>query len=109
MSKDPQPHPVVPSATMVPANPKDDFNHRVRNYLVSMGIRTACFVLAYVFTGPARWICVGLAVVLPYIAVVAANATNHRRIDVLGSVTPDDPHPQILRGPHDPPAAPHAG
>ncbi|AKU18949.1 hypothetical protein VV02_14745 [Luteipulveratus mongoliensis] len=87
---------------MLPVNPQEDHRKRVRNYLISMGIRTLCFILAVVFTGPLRWICVALAVVLPYVAVVAANATQHRRIDVLGSVTPDDPPHQIDRGPTGP-------
>lgn len=85
---------------MLPASPKDDHSARVRNYLISMGIRTLCFILAVVFTGPLRWICVALAVVLPYVAVVAANATNKRRIDVLGSVTPQDTPKQIGTGSH---------
>ncbi len=85
----------IPSATNVPSRPKDDHDARVRHYLISMSIRTVCFVLAFVFHGYLRWICVGLAVVLPYIAVVAANATNQRRIDVLGSVRPDHRVKQI--------------
>lgn len=62
----------------------------MRKYLFSMGLRTLCFFLAVVFTGPARWVCVVLAVILPYIAVVVANATSQRRIDVLGSVRPEE-------------------
>ncbi len=72
----------------------------MRRYLLSMGTRTLCFVLAVVLTGPARWVCVVLAVILPYVAVVVANATNRRRIDVLGSVRPDDPAPRIEQGHH---------
>lgn len=97
MSKRAQQSDAVPSATMLPVNPQRDHDKRVRNYLISMGIRTVCFVLAVVFTGPLRWICVSLAVVLPYVAVVAANAAQQKRIDVLGSVTPDDPPHQIER------------
>lgn len=89
----------VPSATNLPTNPKHDHDVRVRNYLISMGIRTLCFVLAFVFTGPLRWICVALAAVLPYIAVMFANAAQQRRIDALGSVTPDDRTRRITPGP----------
>lgn len=84
----------VPSATNLPAAPKDDRDVRIRNYLISMTIRTVCFVLAVVLWGPLRWasvICMVAAVLLPYFAVVIANATNKRRIDVLGSVRPTDP------------------
>lgn len=80
----------VPSATSLPAPAREDHSARVRNYLVSMGIRTLCFLLAIVLEGWARWTCVALAVVLPYVAVVLANATQQRRIDRLGAVTPSD-------------------
>lgn len=71
----------------------------MRNYFVSMAIRTICFVLAIFLHGWPRWVCVALAVVLPYIAVVFANAVQRRRIDVLGSVIPPD-H-QYRLGPSD--------
>lgn len=44
-----------------------------------MLIRTACFIGAVVASGWLRWTLVGGAVVLPYIAVVLANAANQRR------------------------------
>ncbi|NHN54878.1 DUF3099 domain-containing protein [Calidifontibacter sp. DB0510] len=89
------PAPEVPSATNLPAGPQDDQASRMHKYLISMSIRTVCFVLAVVFTGWLRWVCVALAVVLPYIAVVIANATNQRRIDVLGAVRPDEARKQL--------------
>ncbi|MET0739998.1 MAG: DUF3099 domain-containing protein [Candidatus Nanopelagicales bacterium] len=52
-----------------------DVNQRTKRYLISMGIRTVCFVLAVlVFTGWLRWLFMVLAIVLPYISVVFANA-----------------------------------
>jgi hypothetical protein len=51
---------------------------RTRRYLVSMGIRTACLIGAVVAPSPWRWILVVGAIVLPYIAVVAANAGRER-------------------------------
>ena len=92
--------PSVASATNLPASAKGDQSARMRKYLFSMMIRTLCFVLAVVLTGPARWVCVVLAVVLPYVAVVVANATNSRRIDVLGSVRPEEQVPQLQPGHH---------
>lgn len=74
----------------------------MRKYLISMIVRTLCFVLAVVLTGPARWVCVALAVLLPYVAVVIANATNQRRIDVLGSVRPDEQVQHLRPGHHTP-------
>lgn len=52
----------------------DDLAQRQRRYLISMSIRTVSFVLAVVTHGPLRWIFVAAALVLPYIAVVMANA-----------------------------------
>jgi hypothetical protein len=66
--------------------------HRIRRYLVTMGIRTVCFVLAVVTSGWLRWACVSLAVVLPYIAVVLANAVSPR---VLGRVPPVPPTGEV--------------
>ena len=48
-------------------------------YLISMGIRTVCVVLAVVVDGPLRWVFVVGAIVLPYVAVVMANARGERR------------------------------
>lgn len=90
--------PDIPSATNLPAPVKDDRDSRTRHYLISMGIRTVCFVLAVLLWVPVRWlsvICMLAAVVLPYFAVVFANATNKRRIDILGSVRPSDPVNQV--------------
>ena len=47
---------------------------RTRRYLISMGIRTACVLGAIVVPGWPRWVLIAGAVVLPYLAVVVANA-----------------------------------
>ena len=47
---------------------------RQRRYFVSMMIRTACFVASIFLPNPYRWISMAGAVLLPYIAVVLANA-----------------------------------
>jgi len=49
-------------------------NGRTRRYLISMGIRTACVILAIFVPGWPRWVFITGAVVLPYLAVVIANA-----------------------------------
>jgi hypothetical protein len=43
-----------------------------------MGIRTACFLLAILASGPLRWVLIAASLVLPYVAVVAANAGRER-------------------------------
>ncbi len=48
---------------------------RARRYLISMGIRTVCLVLAiFVLHGWLRIVGIGIAIVLPWFAVVLANA-----------------------------------
>ena len=39
-----------------------------------MGVRTTCFLLAVIFSGWPRWFFIAGAVLLPYVAVVVANA-----------------------------------
>lgn len=52
----------------------DEQTGRQRKYLISMGIRTACVLAAIVVPGWPRWVFLAGAVVLPYLAVVIANA-----------------------------------
>ena len=47
---------------------------RTRRYLISMAIRTACVIAAIFVPGWPRWVLIAGAVVLPYLAVVVANA-----------------------------------
>jgi hypothetical protein len=68
----------------------------MRRYLLSMGIRTVCFVLAAIAIPVLHWTVVGwclviAAVILPYFAVVIANATRSTGGTPLGPVTPNDP------------------
>ena len=91
MSTNPRGEPQVQSVTTARSNPDDDLNARMKHYLVTMGVRTACFVLAFVTSGWVRWTCVGLAVVLPYIAVVFANARAPRTAGRVSTVVPRDP------------------
>ena len=53
----------------------EELRGRERRYIFSMGIRTACFLLALVFIDHwVTWVFVFGAVFLPYVAVVIANA-----------------------------------
>lgn len=52
---------------------------RQRRYVVSMAIRTVCFVAAVVVgPGVLRWVLVAAALLLPYFAVVMANAAQSK-------------------------------
>jgi hypothetical protein len=55
-----------------------DQTARARRYFFSMMMRTACFILAVLLPSPYRWIALLGAVVLPYVAVIAANAGRER-------------------------------
>lgn len=92
----------MPRITTAPEPLADDLARRQRRYLVQMGIRVVCF-LAAVFTWGHVPVALSLAmivaaVVLPYVAVLLANAGRERR-DV--DTTLLDPR-QIDRGPQGP-------
>jgi hypothetical protein len=70
-----------------------DQSSRARKYFISMMIRTACFILAVVLPSPYRWVALFGAVVLPYIAVVVANAG---RESVRGRATVISPGPKEI-------------
>jgi len=65
-------------AILVTSAPPDrlaEIRTRQRRYLITMGIRVVCFILAVaLFTGPVRVVLAALSIVLPWVAVVAANA-----------------------------------
>jgi hypothetical protein len=61
--------------TTAPISPRDERRGRERRYLITMGVRVIAFIVAIVFaTGWIRVIAVALALLLPWVAVVMANA-----------------------------------
>jgi hypothetical protein len=70
-----------------------DQSSRARKYFISMMVRTACFILAVVLPSPYRWIALFGAVVLPYVAVVIANAG---RESIRGQATIISPGPREI-------------
>ena len=63
--------------TDAPISTADEIGARQRRYLLSMGLRTLCFLGAIVVgSGWLRWVLVAAALVLPYVAVVMANAAS---------------------------------
>lgn len=61
---------------------------RQRRYLLSMLIRTVCFVGAVATEGWLRWVLVTAAIFLPYIAVVFANTANRKATSATETYTP---------------------
>jgi Flp pilus assembly protein TadB len=68
--------------TTASAGAAADIDSRQKRYVITMGIRTLCFVavaviaMSHVGPGWLPWIFVVGAVVLPYVAVVMANAAS---------------------------------
>jgi hypothetical protein len=60
--------------TTASSSRNEEIAARQRRYLLSMSLRTVCFVLAVVTEGWVRWVMVAGALILPYVAVVMANA-----------------------------------
>ncbi|MGN6251318.1 MAG: DUF3099 domain-containing protein [Marmoricola sp.] len=64
--------------TSAAESPSVDLHHRQRRYVISMTIRTLCF-LGAVFARHIPWLCIVLIAAsffLPYVAVVMANQAN---------------------------------
>lgn len=66
--------------TTVPVTLQEEQSGRVRQYLWTMALRTACFIGAFFVEGWLRWTCVALAIVLPYFAVVLVNNVTPRGV-----------------------------
>lgn len=81
--------------TTAASSPREDISSRQRRYVISMGIRTVCFVAAVAVGGGwLRWVLVAAAVLLPYVAVVMANAASSRS-DGFTLVEIADPRPEL--------------
>lgn len=85
---------------------REEIAARQRRYLYSMAVRTAC-VIGAVVVGPGilRWVLIAGAVLLPYVAVVMANATD-RRIGDDDLPSAQSTTRQLDAGPQDTPPAP---
>lgn len=90
--------------TTAGSGPAADLARRQRRYLISMSFRALCFVGAVIAGAQhVNWlwpILIGAALVLPYIAVVMANANDSRHTDV-GLVGGASPYRELDEGEHD--------
>jgi Protein of unknown function (DUF3099) len=80
--------------TTAPTSHHDDIDRRRKRYVISMAIRTACFIGAVVVDGWLRWVLVVAAFILPYVAVVMANVASPR-IEGTDLVPPNSGHREI--------------
>jgi Protein of unknown function (DUF3099) len=78
----------------------DEMSARIRQYTITMSIRAACFISMIFVHGIFRWILFAGAVILPFVAVIAANQVNqhfrHRKV----RHAPPSEHPELTTG-HD--------
>jgi hypothetical protein len=54
----------------------EEMSSRIRRYTITMAFRAACFLAMIFVQGTFRWVLFACAVVLPFIAVIAANQVN---------------------------------
>jgi hypothetical protein len=66
------------SITSLPRSPQDDRRSRMIQYTVAMSIRVVCIVLCLFVRGWWLLLPAAGAVLLPYVAVVLANASSSR-------------------------------
>jgi hypothetical protein len=83
--------------TTAPESHESEMAHRQKRYMISMAIRTVCFVGAIV-VGPGwlRWVLFAGAFLLPYFAVVMANSASPR---IEGTLPPGPGHGRRELGP----------
>lgn len=72
---DPEP---VQRITNAPESLAVEQGHRMRVYGLQMAIRIVCLFLAVLIPHPIRWVFVAGAVLIPYLAVLLANAGRDR-------------------------------
>ncbi len=82
----------------------EDVHDRLVRYLISMSIRTGCLVGILFTEGWLRWVMAVGAIIVPYIAVVAANAGKERpkKADTLMEVPQLEGPPGSERPTHPP-------
>ena len=56
----------------------DDLSRRQKQYFIAMAFRVACFVGMVFVPGAGRWVLLGIAVIIPTIAVSFANQADRR-------------------------------
>lgn len=78
--------PVV--VTSLPLSPERERRKRMAKYVIAMSIRTVCLPVAVLVDGPARWVAALGAILLPYFAVIIANAVDPGAGEMLEPVPP---------------------
>lgn len=69
----------VTNVTSMTVSAEEERQARIRQYMLTMAIRTVCFLLMIVVRGPMLWVLAIGAIFLPMIAVMLANHVRARR------------------------------
>ncbi|MFI0740430.1 DUF3099 domain-containing protein [Streptomyces sp. NPDC021100] len=80
----------------------EDVRGRQRRYVISMGIRTISVILTVVLWNVERYVAIGtlvLGALLPYVAVVIANAGRENAPSLPGTFIPAPTRPALPHGP----------
>ncbi|MCA6095397.1 DUF3099 domain-containing protein [Streptomyces sp. SCA3-4] len=80
----------------------EDVRGRQRRYVISMGIRTLSVVLTVILWNIERYVAIGtlvLGALLPYVAVVIANAGRENAPSLPGTFVPAPTRPMLTTGP----------
>ncbi|MCC3775285.1 DUF3099 domain-containing protein [Streptomyces sp. UNOB3_S3] len=83
----------------------EDVRGRQRRYVVSMGVRTLSVVLTVILWNIERYVAIGtlvLGALLPYVAVVIANAGRENAPSLPGTFVPAPTRPMLGRAPERP-------
>ncbi|MFI1967523.1 hypothetical protein BLA24_28735 [Streptomyces cinnamoneus] len=81
---------------------EEDVRGRQRRYVISMGVRTLSVVLTVILWNIERYVAVGtlvLGALLPYVAVVIANAGRENAPSLPGTFVPAPTRPVLTAGP----------
>ncbi len=74
-----------------------EIRDRERRYIIAMLFRAVCFVAAtLLFHGAARWFAIGVAIMMPWLAVVLANAP--KRVTAVRHAAFEPPAPRETPG-----------
>ncbi|WP_309102683.1 DUF3099 domain-containing protein [Microbacterium sp.] len=96
----------APAVTSLPQAPQDEVAHRVRRYALTMTIRIVCFALMVLVQpyGWYTWVFAIAAAVLPYVAVVFANAGSDNTEPAAESPVQQlaSPSPELVARPSEP-------
>jgi Protein of unknown function (DUF3099) len=76
------------AVTSLPEPPEQERKRRMLKYVLAMSLRTVCVPIAVFTDGPIRWAAMAGAVLLPYFAVVIANAVSGGQPTSFQSVEP---------------------